>query len=52
MKGLLEAMLSRFGFNATMTRKDHSLYGEFLSIKVGKTTIGHLGSVPKSLGSL
>ena len=51
MKGLLEAMLSRFGFNATMTRKDHSLYGEFLSIKVGKTTIGHLGSVhPKVLG--
>ena len=51
MKGLLEAMLSRFGFNATMTRKDHSLYGEFLSVKVGKTTIGHLGSVhPKVLG--
>ena len=43
-------MLNRFGFNATLTRKDHSLYGEFLSIKVGKTTVGHIGSVhPKVL---
>ena len=53
MKGLLEAMLNRFGFNATMTRKDHSLYGEFLNIKVGKTT--HWSPrlcTPKSLGSL
>ncbi|HCP41624.1 MAG TPA: phenylalanine--tRNA ligase subunit beta [Cryomorphaceae bacterium] len=45
MKGLVEGLLSRFGFTASMTRKDHSLYGEFLSIKVGKTTVGHIGSV-------
>jgi len=51
LKGLFEALLNRFGFSATMAHKDHSLYGEFLSVKVGKTTVGHIGSVhPKVLG--
>ena len=51
LKGLLEAVLVRLGLNATMSPKDHSLYGEFLSIKVGKTTVGHIGAVhPKVLG--
>ena len=51
LKGLFEALLNRFGFSTTMAHKDHSLYGEFLSVKVGKTTVGHIGSVhPKVLG--
>ena len=51
LKGLLEAVLVRLGLNATMSPKDHSLYGEFLSIKVGKSTVGHIGAVhPKVLG--
>ena len=50
LKGLLEATLIRFGLKASYITSMHSLYGEFVDIKVGKTTVGYIGNVhPKVL---
>jgi phenylalanyl-tRNA synthetase beta chain len=50
MKGLMEALLQRLGLNATFKTGSHSLYGEYVEIKVGKNTVGFLGMVhPKVL---
>ena len=45
MKGLVEALFNRLGLSLLMVPKEHSLYNEYLSLKVGKTTVGHLGSI-------
>ena len=45
MKGLVEGLFNRLGLSLVMVHKEHSLYNEYLSLKVGKTTVGHLGSI-------
>lgn len=45
MKGLVEALFNRLGLSLMMVPKEHSLYNEYLSLKVGKTTVGYLGSI-------
>ncbi len=50
LKGIVEATLSRLGLEAKFQVASHSLFGEFLSIKVGKTLAGHIATVhPKVL---
>ena len=50
MKGLMEALLQRLGLSATFKTGSHSLYGEYVEIKAGKSTVGFLGMVhPKVL---
>jgi phenylalanyl-tRNA synthetase beta chain len=50
LKGLLESASARFNLNFTFTLSDHSLYGEYVAIKVDKTPVGHMGTVhPKVL---
>ena len=50
MKGLLESLFGRLGLSVSSTTGQHSLYGEYVVFKSGKTTIGCLGTVhPKVL---
>ena len=50
MKGLLESLLLRMGLSFDFKTSAHSLYAEFVEIKMGKNTIGTLGTVhPKVL---
>ena len=45
MKGLVEGLFNGLGLSLVMVPKEHSLYNEYLSLKIGKTTIGHMGSI-------
>jgi phenylalanyl-tRNA synthetase beta chain len=45
MKGLLEGLFDRLGLPVTFTAQQHSLYGEYVALKSGKTTVGYLGTV-------
>ena len=45
LKGLLESTGSRFQLNFSFYPTDHSLYGEYAVIKVGKSPVGHVGTV-------
>ena len=45
LKGLIEEVFNRLGLQAYFSPSEHSLYGEFLEIKVGKTKIGGIGTV-------
>ena len=45
LKGMIEATLVRFGLQAKLQVAQHSLFSEFLTIKVGKTLIGHIATV-------
>tara|TARA_B100000497_G_scaffold119201_1_gene146319 strand:+ start:595 stop:3006 length:2412 start_codon:yes stop_codon:yes gene_type:complete len=45
LKGLTEALFDRLGLNVSMIPKEHILYSEYLSLKVGKTTVGYMGTV-------
>lgn len=50
LKGLVEGALERFGLSCTFSNGNHSLFGEFLEIKSGKSTLGFVGTVhPKVL---
>ena len=50
MKGLLESLFGRLGLSVSSASGQHSLYGEYVVFKSGKTTIGCLGTVhPKVL---
>ena len=50
LKGIIEATLVRFGLKAIYTTSTHSLFGESVDIKVGKTKVGYIGNVhPKVL---
>ena len=50
LKGLAENLVGRFGLEVKMQVGQHSLYGEFLTMKVGKSVVGHIGTVhPKVL---
>lgn len=45
MKGLLEGLFDRLGLPVTFTAQQHSLYGEYVALKSGKSTVGYLGTV-------
>ena len=50
LKGTLEALFNRLEVSVSFTTAEHSLYGEFVIVKSGKSTLGHLGTVhPKVL---
>ncbi len=50
LKGLMESLLTRMGLNVEFKAGSHSLYGEYVEIKLGKSSIGALGTVhPKVL---
>src|SRR6056300_1266392 len=50
LKGMLEALFNRLEVSVSFTTAEHSLYGEFVIVKSGKSTLGHLGTVhPKVL---
>ena len=45
MKGLVEGLFNGLGLSLEMVPREHSLFSEYLSLKIGKTTIGHIGSI-------
>ena len=45
MKGLVEGLFNGLGLSLVMVPKSTVFYNEYLSLKIGKTTIGHMGSV-------
>lgn len=50
LKGLMESLLKRMGLSVEFKESSHSLYGEYVEIKLGKSSIGALGTVhPKVL---